>query len=262
MGDKCSTQGCVASSVVGISAFLYILLGVLILVMAAATLFTPFGQIITPFYAASGIGGGITITMIGFVGLFAVCDSEHVGRLWLFTLLTLCMVIGTIAATVVMFQYETLLRAAALAGGQGGATQVRVDVSHVTHAVSVETTQVVRELATNAFVACNASIIATNVPDEYNFDCANGYFDDTASMINASCMMPESYAVNLTVGSVFHRCYDGPTFASWPVPTPLNASSSGSPSGSSSILAVLNTPRRKGLGTASRLRARATRTSP
>ena len=68
------------------------------------------GEIFTPLYAGSLLGGGIGIFLVAVMGLCAACDRDGKVRwLWLFMLLTLLIWGLTIIACIFMFSYEKVL---------------------------------------------------------------------------------------------------------------------------------------------------------
>ena len=189
----CLPKGCCANATVGVSATLYLTIGILMALISGATLFTPFLQIVTPLYAASGVAGGIIMIVIAIIGLIAACDEKkRVGLLWLFTLLTLAMVCATIFVTVVMFEYEALLAAASRAGVQAEAAQASTDINDAAMLISVQSTSAIRTVASNAFRACNASVSMASVSGEYHFACGNTYFSETAAIIDQKCLMSDT----------------------------------------------------------------------
>merc|ERR1719498_294547 len=113
----CST---LTNVIVGVSAVIYLILGVVIAGVSASTFFTPYGEIITGVYAASGIGGGVAIFLISVVGFCVACSKRGTCLLSLFTLLTLIITLMIIIALVLMFDYESVLRSASSMGASGG----------------------------------------------------------------------------------------------------------------------------------------------
>jgi len=154
--------------------------------------------------------------------------------LWLFTLLTLVMIVVMVAVTVLIFQYEEVLRIAANAGGEETRSEVVHVVTQSVQLLDTASTAIISTLTTNTFSACEALVNATNMPMAYNFDCQQEYFESFANMINSTCMAASvTTMLNTTTGSVFYNCYEGNTFTGWPATVHLT----------DGLLATLNTPK-------------------
>ena len=155
---KRGCKGCMSTALVELSSTLYLVIGVTLLAASGATFFTPIGEIITAAYAGGMAGGGVAIIVIACIGFYAACDSkQRVGMLWLFTLLTFCVVVLMIAVTAVFFQYEEVLGLASAAGGENGRAEVEGGIGEATEVLSETAASLVSDLAKNAFHACNAT---------------------------------------------------------------------------------------------------------
>lgn len=238
-----SCCGCLSNTLVGFCSSLYLILGVSIVAAAASTLFTPLGQIVTPTYAWALIGGGLAIFMIAVIGLCAACDSKQRVRLvHLFNLLTLIMVVLSIAISVAIFQYEDVLKLASRAGGETGERAVAGGIANAQSAIDSAGTSVIKTLATNAFRACDANVSYSSAT-AYHFTCGNsdfGFMDDTidAAFVGLNAMG----GLNATQGSMFYHCYvaeDG-TFPTWPGE---DIDGNAIALTSATLLTVLNTPK-------------------
>jgi len=222
---------CLSNAVIGTCASVYLIFGVAIASAAAATFFTPYGQILTPLYAGSMLGIGISIFAVGVVGLFAACDSkQRVCTLYVFGFLTLSMIVATAIVGALMFEYERILEVASGTGSEGG-------VQALSRSIDRASTAVVKTLATNAFYACGAMVNATLFsPAVYTFRCSDSAFSHLQDTINGTC----TNGLNASVGAAYYHCYAGGAYLSWSAVDAFGHAVNLTASGT---LASLNTPK-------------------
>jgi len=229
MGCLKSCCSCFTNIVLGFSAFIYLLLGIAITGVAISTFFTPYGQIITPIIAGSGIGGGVAIILIAIIGFCAACNKESTCLLSVFTILTFVVVLLLVVAIVLFFSYEELLHEAARVDKE----DAFVAASAV---VSTTGTSIVAELSKVTFTACNASVTPSSEAGIYNFACRDNDFYQLSQILNNTCLSDNP--INASAGALFTRCYSdapGTIFSSWPPMYNLTVGSA------ASTLMVLNT---------------------
>lgn len=228
-----SCCSCCSNAVVGTCASIYLIIGVTLVAAGGAALVTPYGQIVTPLVAVLTMLGGAATFVVACIGLCAACENQQrVRSLHIFTLLTLAMVVLSVAAVVLLFQYESVLVLASEAGVEGGVANASAEIVEAR-------TRVIDGLATSAFYKCGAMVNAT-AGGALTFTCRDESFAMLAQAVNDTCFAPASLtSLNVSAGSVFASCYAGATFPSW-----HGEDASGRAIGlSSSPSAVLNTPK-------------------
>lgn len=235
-----------SNTFLGLSATLYLIIGIAIVAAAASTFFTPYGKILTPMYAGVFLGGGCALFLIAVVGYVAACRkrSERSGLqgarclLWIFTILTFLMFVLSIVAVIFMFDYEKILHGAA-----------KVSVDETTETIGDTSTEIVKNIATQAFDGCEADVTVPSPaePTVFQFHCNNTYFKTLTTTINSVCFAES--AVNASAGSLFEKCYAGDDLLSeskWPepanAPLPTTYPASANPP-AAAVLGALRTPK-------------------
>jgi len=223
----CSTLN---ATVLGIAAFIYLVLGVAIIAASAACFFTPFGEIFTPIYSGSGLGAGVLIFLVSVIGFLAACRKESCW-LGLYMFFDLVIVVFLVIVMVLMFRYEDVLRLASDVGVDGA-------VKGGLTALNDWETSVVKDVVTNAFTACDGNTTVANAAMEtFNFECADSYFNLLGETVN-TCV---SSGVNATIGSILYTCYTSTIWVQNDAngnPVVLNM-----PATTENVLPVLQTPK-------------------
>lgn len=200
---------------------LYLVIGGAIIIGSAATFFTKYGKILTPFYAGLTLSGGAVIFLMSIVGFMAACKERKKCYLTLFMLFDFLLLIMTVVAAAMFFHYEWVLHEAAKVDMDG-------DVRSGLATLDSVSTKAVKTVVDNAFAACDGR--TTYATGTYTFDCQDTQFSFLGENVNMCLLSPS--ATNATAGSGFYECYDT---TNWPsTPTPVT---------DANLLQVLNQPK-------------------
>jgi len=222
-------MGCCAKTlhtlILLITSTLYLLLGLAIVIGSAATFFTKYGDIITPLYAASSLGGGLVILGVSVIGFKAACSRKKC-MLGTFMVLDVLILVGAVASSALMFEYERVLNIAA-------ESNLDDDVTHGIATLSKARANVVRTVVDNAFEACDGkTTYNAGPPGVFEFTCQDTQFSFLGNNVQG-CLAD---GVNATAGSTFDECYNSPYW----VETPALVNP---PDPNQNLLAVLNRPK-------------------
>jgi hypothetical protein len=160
--------GCLSNAVLGLAATVYLLVGLTVTTVAVMLLST-YSTLLPHLYTLTLLGSGIATLLVAAIGFLAACErrNEQGVRarrcqfylLELFALLTLGLLVASIAGLLLLLAWDNMLSGLASATElefEGSALDFNEDLRTRS---SEATTDFIQTLSTNAFRACGGTVV-------------------------------------------------------------------------------------------------------